>query len=312
MRRSPAYIETPQIRLPPAVNISHQNIRGVHSEHTQNFIYPSLKCKWPIHTKLLAPNDLISLSYRTQYCVWNDNVYYELKKKIDWNILVLPDQCSRTFWASSRYRYRDTICRSHARAPTPMQTNTLGTSRCTDRYIRDMQTSAPNNLIEILHPNAIKWAHIPFPVNVIWSLVSLTEKMLFTTDTFLWFGIRTPEQPWSTSSHQAARDRRIYFFQTLTGWNCSTQATGLDARTPRIECTAQFISHFYGKVFVKHIIKCHYVSLFTFLLLTIAYHISFNSLALFTNMVELKSQWNVGRNYLFIPKFPPLHRRYFG
>ena len=81
MRRSPAYIETPQIRLPPAVNISHQNIRGVHSEDTQNFIYPSLKCKWPIHTKLLAPNDLISLSYRTQYCVWNDNVYYELKKK---------------------------------------------------------------------------------------------------------------------------------------------------------------------------------------------------------------------------------------
>ena len=108
MRRSPAYIETPQIRLPPAVNISHQNIRAVHSEHTQNFIYPSLKCKWPIHTKLLAPNDLISLSYRTQYCVWNDNVYCELKKKIDWNILVLRDQCSRTFWASSRYRYRDT------------------------------------------------------------------------------------------------------------------------------------------------------------------------------------------------------------
>ena len=108
MRRSPAYIETPQIRLPPAVNISHQNIRRVHSEHTQNFIYPSLKCKWQIHTKLLAPNDLISLSYRTQYCVWNDNVYYELKK-IDWNILVLPDQCSRTFWAFSRYRYRDTM-----------------------------------------------------------------------------------------------------------------------------------------------------------------------------------------------------------
>ena len=80
MRRSPAYIETPQIRLPPAVNISHQNIRRVHSEHTQNFIYPGLKCKWQIHTKLLAPNDLISLSYRTQYCVWNDNVYYELKK----------------------------------------------------------------------------------------------------------------------------------------------------------------------------------------------------------------------------------------
>ena len=117
MRRSPAYIETPQIRLPSAVNISHQNIRGVLSEHTQNFIYPSLKCKWPIHTKLLAPNDLISLSYRTQYCVWNDNVYYELKKKIDWNILVLPDQCSRTFWASSRYRYRDTISMTGSQHP---------------------------------------------------------------------------------------------------------------------------------------------------------------------------------------------------
>ena len=104
-----ALLISPQIRLPPAVNISHQNIRGVHSEHTQNFIYPTLKCKWPIHTKLLAPNDLISLSYRTQYCVWNDNVYYELKKKFDWNILVLPDQCSRTFWAFSRYRYRDTM-----------------------------------------------------------------------------------------------------------------------------------------------------------------------------------------------------------
>ena len=108
MRRSPAYIETPQIRLPPAVNISHQNIRGVHSEHTQNFIYPSLKCKWPIHTKLLAPNDLISLSYRT-HIVFGTTTYIMNWKKIDWNILVLTDQCSRTFWAFSRYRYRDTI-----------------------------------------------------------------------------------------------------------------------------------------------------------------------------------------------------------
>ena len=80
MRRSPAYIETPQIRLPPAVNMSHQNISEVHSGHAQNFIYTSLKCKWLIHTKLLAPNDLISLSYRTQDCVRNENVYYELKK----------------------------------------------------------------------------------------------------------------------------------------------------------------------------------------------------------------------------------------
>ena len=34
------------------------------------------------------------------------------------------------------------ICRLHARAPIPMQTSTLGTSRCTDRYIRHMQISA--------------------------------------------------------------------------------------------------------------------------------------------------------------------------
>ena len=86
MRKSPAYIETPQILLPPAVNISHQNIRLVHSEHTQNFIYPSFKYKHPIHTKLLAPHDML-LSYRTQDCVRINNVYYELEKiKFDWNI----------------------------------------------------------------------------------------------------------------------------------------------------------------------------------------------------------------------------------
>ena len=34
------------------------------------------------------------------------------------------------------------ICQSHARAPIPTQTNTFGTSRCTDRYIWHMQTSA--------------------------------------------------------------------------------------------------------------------------------------------------------------------------
>ena len=117
MRRSPAYIETP---LSPESWVPKSDFRlrwtyptktsgGSFRTCTQNFIYPSLKCKWPIHTKLLAPDDLIPLSYRTQDCGRNDNVYYELKKKFDWNILVLPDQCSRTFWAFSRYRYRDTI-----------------------------------------------------------------------------------------------------------------------------------------------------------------------------------------------------------
>ena len=50
------------------------------------------------------------MSYRTQDSVRIDNIYYELeKRKIRLNFLVLPDQCSRTFLAFSRYRYRDTM-----------------------------------------------------------------------------------------------------------------------------------------------------------------------------------------------------------
>ena len=44
------------------------------------------------------------------------------------------------FFGSGHSGYADRI---HVRTPIPMQTNTLGTSRCTDRYIRHMQTSAP-------------------------------------------------------------------------------------------------------------------------------------------------------------------------
>ena len=47
------------------------------------------------------------LSY-TILCLERQRILWT-EKKIDWNILVLPDQCSRTFWAFSRYRYRDTI-----------------------------------------------------------------------------------------------------------------------------------------------------------------------------------------------------------
>ena len=126
MRRSPAYIETPQIRLPPAVNISHQNITGVHSEHTQNFIYPSLKCKWPIDTKLLAPNDLISLSYRTQYCVWNDNVYYELKKKIRLKYLSATWPVLKDFLGFLKVSYRDTIMACCLFATKPLCKPKLG------------------------------------------------------------------------------------------------------------------------------------------------------------------------------------------
>ena len=60
--QSPAYIETPQILLPVEhIPPKHQVI---HSEQTENFIYPSLKIKQPIRTKLLAPNNSITeLSY---------------------------------------------------------------------------------------------------------------------------------------------------------------------------------------------------------------------------------------------------------
>ena len=49
---------------PTSCNKSHQNIRLIHSEQTENLIYPSLKIKRPSHTKLLAPNNSITdLSY---------------------------------------------------------------------------------------------------------------------------------------------------------------------------------------------------------------------------------------------------------
>ena len=208
MRRSPAYIETPQIRLPPAVNISHQNIRGVHSEHTQNFIYPSLKCKWPIHTKLLAPNDLISLSYRTQYCVWNDNVYYELKKKFDWNILVLPDQCSRTFWAFSRYRYRDTIIPlcvhlSHVSFPQQHYTDaTFGefTGHLHKESVRDHFVHAPSQWETTLHCNIV--SHWLSACTKLLSL-SVIGGALSCHDAIVGSGLSTYSITWSLSwTHQ--------------------------------------------------------------------------------------------------------------
>ena len=52
--------------------------------------------------------------------------------------VILSRMC-RQFWVGTFG-----ICRSQASAPIPMQTNTLGTSRCTDRYFQHMQTSAPS------------------------------------------------------------------------------------------------------------------------------------------------------------------------
>ena len=60
--QSPAYIETPQILLP--VTYPTKNIRVIHSEQTENLIYPSVKIKRHIHNKSLAPNNGITdLSY---------------------------------------------------------------------------------------------------------------------------------------------------------------------------------------------------------------------------------------------------------
>ena len=49
---------------PTFCNLSHQNIRVIHSEQTENLIYPSVKNKRYIHTNLFAPNNGITdLSY---------------------------------------------------------------------------------------------------------------------------------------------------------------------------------------------------------------------------------------------------------
>ena len=59
--QSPANIDTPNLT---SCNLSHQNIRVIHSEQTENLIYPSVKIKRYIHTKLSAPNNSINdLSY---------------------------------------------------------------------------------------------------------------------------------------------------------------------------------------------------------------------------------------------------------
>ena len=54
------------------------------------------------------------------------------------------------------------ICRLHACAPIPMQTNTPGTSRCTDQYIRYMQTSAPSvkSATRVLKMNFISFVFV--------------------------------------------------------------------------------------------------------------------------------------------------------
>ena len=82
--------------------------------------------------KLITPNSYL--------CIYNKNVarLSGIVARLTATTAILSRIC-RYVWVGTFG-----ICRSHARAPVPMQTNTLGTSRCTDRYIRDTQTSAPN------------------------------------------------------------------------------------------------------------------------------------------------------------------------
>ena len=61
MRKPCLYRDAPN---PTSCYLSHQNIRVIHSEQIENLIYPSVKIKRHIHTKLLAPNNGITdLSY---------------------------------------------------------------------------------------------------------------------------------------------------------------------------------------------------------------------------------------------------------
>ena len=62
----------------------------IHSEQTENITFPSVEFEWPIHTKLVAPNDNISelWCYHTQDMVKLDDISFEQEHvfKCDRNI----------------------------------------------------------------------------------------------------------------------------------------------------------------------------------------------------------------------------------
>ena len=88
----------------------------------------------------LLSRDIVLLSAKSEYLQIHIYVFTtRIVARLTATTAILSRMC-RQVWIGTFG-----ICRSHARAPIPMQTNTLGTSRCTDRYIRHMQTSAPND-----------------------------------------------------------------------------------------------------------------------------------------------------------------------
>ena len=61
MRKPCLYRDAPNTT---SCNLSHQSIRMIHYEQTENLIYPSVKIKRHIHNKLLAPyNGITDLSH---------------------------------------------------------------------------------------------------------------------------------------------------------------------------------------------------------------------------------------------------------
>ena len=96
------------------------------------FLFIKIYC-FTLCKELISPNAYLYISTRSVTNL-SGNV-----TRLTATPAILPRMC-REVWVGTFG-----ICRSHACAPIPMQANTLGTPRCTDRYIRRIQTSAPND-----------------------------------------------------------------------------------------------------------------------------------------------------------------------
>ena len=96
------------------------------------------------------------------------------------------------------------ICRLHARAPIPMQTNTLGISRCTDRYIRHMQTSAPSLIVRYF-PS--KFAHTLYKCTpgVRATTPKMTDDAMFLNNRFIF---QSPHKvPWRRANTKYGKQK---------------------------------------------------------------------------------------------------------
>ena len=135
------------------------------------FVIGQVKKSTKIKAPLFMPSGkMVGEPFKSAILFWNPgsethwpflNCHLRVICRSHCNISCWPDNCDhqathtqgvcrpRADWCEFLYFYISWLCyskyRNFARAPIPMQTNTLGISRCTDRYIQHMQTSAPSN-----------------------------------------------------------------------------------------------------------------------------------------------------------------------